>query len=983
MNVDPNRERSQVPGLDQAKLRRVAFCVDVEIARNPKYKDDNAERKGKRPRNEKDKKPKEKEEVEKLEQVDIAKPEVSTNGVGAEMAVNEVAAPLGYETIEKETSANERESAAEREGDENNTERSQGQPSGSLSADDARHGNGSASETTAATTTAAKTSPRKHEDRPTTDPLRVYRRCCLLRETQALKRVVDQLSSPDVAAGASAGVVSLLDLSNLQVSVADAVTLADWLAVVPVKRLKLENCDLGDEAVRVILCGLYACSPPHDGRQLIKKPSQSERRGAIEKLCLKNNPKIGREGWRCISLFLHLSRSIKAVDLSLMPFPQPITSSQGHGVLAKFTTDKEVAMPTATLLSKAIAERLAGPHLEELNLSECGLSTDDVEKILDAVSKSGLRRLGLASNHLTSAGLEHVSRFIRLGQCEGLDLGGNDLRDRLAVVSASLEGKNPLYALSLADCNLTPSSLSDLFPALESLPNFRFIDLSHNQHLFSTQPDALGLLRKHLPRLHNLKRIHLEDVAMSSHHCIALAEILPEMACLAHLSILDNPQLSALASADDETSQEEACALFASLMAAVRVSNSIVCIDVDVPSQNSSEIVKALAKQVVAYCLRNMEHGAMAEYDAVAASGLPGTEADGSEKPLAVPDILLHIVGHVEGYPEDLGTDEPAPDRDYVIGGTGVVKALGVCLGNNSSNSRHASGDDFLGGGGGGGAGSGTATPKATLREGALGKGKAKEMSKNLLGSARKIRARLQPALIKEETAQDDMNYRRLLFLDQTLERMIQRFEDEYPECRLRPAVLPVRQASNNLHDVRRASADANPASSDSGDSSPGTSMSEGVVVDRATPEFLSATDDDDGAESEPAQIRRTRPSRHGSDVSLASRALALEEGRMHRFGQQIQRDILRPQGLDHAHGTTGLEPESEHLHALRQRLQALGGMEIKERVIRDGLEAVMREMGANADELQRLAVEQPACFDAARQVPAVEVSDLGAVDRS
>ena len=41
-------------------------------------------------------------------------------------------------------------------------------------------------------------------------------------------------------------------------------------------------------------------------------------------------------------------------------------------------------------------------------------------------------------------------------------------------------------------------------------------------------------------------------------------------------------------------------------MVAARVSRTIVSVEVDVPSKESGEIVQALAKQVVAYCLRNM-----------------------------------------------------------------------------------------------------------------------------------------------------------------------------------------------------------------------------------------------------------------------------------------------------------------------------------------------------------------------------------------
>ena len=61
-----------------------------------------------------------------------------------------------------------------------------------------------------------------------------------------------------------------------------------------------------------------------------------------------------------------------------------------------------------------------------------------------------------------------------------------------------------------------------------------------------------------------------------------MCQVLPEGVSLAHLTILENPQISALSQATDEDSQEEACALYASLCAAARVSKSLVCIDVDV-----------------------------------------------------------------------------------------------------------------------------------------------------------------------------------------------------------------------------------------------------------------------------------------------------------------------------------------------------------------------------------------------------------------
>lgn len=198
----------------------------------------------------------------------------------------------------------------------------------------------------------------------------------------------------------------------------------------------------------------------------------------------------------------------------------------------------------------------------------------------------------------------------------------------------------------------------------------------------------------------------------------------------------------------------------------------------------------------------------------------------------------------------------------------------------------------------------------------------------------------------------------RLLFLDQTLQRMIQRFEDEFPECRLAPAPA---FANDPAH--LSPSNPENPTMTPQPDSS--------TTAPDASDALSHASDDSDPDPTASAPYTLGRSSRHPSDVSLASRLLANEEGQMHRFGQQVRRDILRPQSLDHAHGTTGLEPEPAHLQILRRRLEDLGGMEIKERVMRDGPEAVLGEIGANAEELQRLALgeeEEPESLSAITQ---------------
>ncbi|KAK8154570.1 hypothetical protein IWX90DRAFT_58410 [Phyllosticta citrichinensis] len=924
MNVDPNRERCLVPELDESKLRRVAFCVDVEIAGAPRYKDDKESPERKKS---KTKRLKERGEGEALKNPEAVMQEKEKDGVVAvsneEVGSVDKPNPEGTVLDEKKDAGNgskkkekKKRSEAERK-ERKEKKRRKAEENGSVPMELTRDDDDSS------TPGSDQTRPSKPQDRPTTDPLRIYRRCCQLRETPILKRISEQLSEGSNCPIATPGAVNCLNLSGSRLTLTDMNTLGDWLAVVPVKKLLLEDADMTDEGVRVVLAGLLAAKLPDYRRRRNSCGEFSEQTGFVEKLSLKNNPKITREGWKHISLFLYMCRSLKALDVSNIPFPQARAPPKVHPSEQK----KQVKVPlddVAEILCKSLSERLGGSHLEELLMANCALTATNVRKIIDGVVVSGIQRLGLSGNSLDDDGLEHVVRYLRSGVCHGLDLGGNDLCSRMARLCEGLNEKIPLWALGLADCNLTPDAIKPLFPRLVAMSNFRFIDLSHNHNLFAQDPSALGTLRKYMPQMRFLKRIHLEDVQMTPAQAIGLAEVLPECPQLAHLNILENPEISALASASDESSQEEACALYASLMVAVRVSDSIMCVDVDVPSPESSEVVKALAKQVVAYCLRNMERCTMQE------TGLgdsTGTVSDMLDKNVEIPDVLLHLVGHETDTEEADASDDDgssvAPDEDYIVGGTGLVKALNYCLLEKASdNLRRKTSLPGIGSH----PGSGTATPRSSSRighrESRSTSAKAKVMSKNLLTSARKIRARLQPALAREARASNEMAYKRLLFLDNTLQGIIQRFEAEYPECRPVSQPLNPQELSNRLTnslsslstsslrtDNDYATAPTSSTSTNAGDSVPAESLpaptAGGPVNDAASAHTGGDSDMDDYLDDEylpPLGLR----SRHNSDVSLASRAQTLEEGRVHRMGQSVRRDVIRP-------GTPTLGPDDDH----------------------------------------------------------------------
>lgn len=806
MNLDQGRDRCKIAELNQAKLHRVAFCVDVEIAgvshrdsdedapptnqlRQPlpesnRQKAKKAEAKADTKADTKvDTKTEDKEkgkgEAEALKhpQAAVAEKEAAP----APSAISAAPAPPAASTTPSPSTTAQADSPLDTQAATSTTESATPNPTtdgeaGSEKKDPTRKqekkkrseeerkerkerkrrqavANGSIPlqidpehDEDDCRESKSGISRSKTQSHPTTDPARIYRRCCQLRETPVLKRVIDEISSPSSTLAESPGTVAALDLSNFPMTPQDIMTLSDWLAVVPVRKLLLENCALTDVSVRAILAALLSTKTVEQMRYRRKRNRRCEsptvkyeRWGVVEKLSLKDNPKIGREGWRHIGLFVHLSKSLKAIDLSGIPFPKARAPGDNSGQCA--------ATDVCNTFACALAERFSGDHLEELLMSECKLSVEQVKRICKASTKLGLRRLGFANNDLTREGLEHVVEYLKAGQCEGLDLGGNPIKDDLDLITDAVEPEQPLYALSLADCSLDSSVITPLLQSLTQIHNLRFIDFSHNPGLFSMQANALGAFRRFLPKMPSLKRIHLADVDLSPDHVIGLAEVLPECPSLCHLNILENPQIVSLASAVDPAVQEEACAVYASMMAAVRVSGTLIAVEIDVPTAENNEVVKALASQIVAYSLRNLEGTAIGE-------DLPETHVPHD---VPVPEILQHIVGHSIGMDEPYDEeDDVAPDEDYVIGGTGVVKALGVCLGNLDHHGSDIPGDSAPA--------SGTTTPRRRKSRGMVTK-RPRDMSKNLLESARNIRARIQSALVREDRAGNDANYRKFLII--------------------------------------------------------------------------------------------------------------------------------------------------------------------------------------------------------------------------
>lgn len=921
LNVDRRRERCPIAELKQSKLRRVAFCVDVEIAPMPKYADADKGGTIAAPAADKTQKRKitEKGEGEALKNPKVVEHQKEEDGqikaTGEEVPkepsfegsdIGPAAVPMDKKESAPDSQAEK--SATETKKKEKKKKSEEERKARKEKKRKLAEANGTIpmeirydSESSAESTLTAD-APKPPQVLPTINPVRIYRRCCQLRETPILKKISEQLAD----AGNSStepGVVEKLDLTGYWMQLADLTTLGDYLAVVPVKELILENCGLTDEGLRVILAGLLAAKKPASRRRKTH-PGQdhlNSRGGVVERLVLKNN-KLGPEGWKHLSLFIYLCHSIKTLDISSIPFPIAAEKRNGniHG--------NDPRGDLCRLFAQSLGDRLAGSTLGLINLGETGINTDQLEAIIDGIIKCGVKRVGLAHNNIDAKGIQHVARYLSNGRCDGLDLGGNDLRDQLEVLANALNETDPLWALSLAEGNLKPASLCKLLPKLVKLRAFRFIDLSHNPELFQSNPSAIPLLRRYLPKMQSLKRIHFADCGMTSEQAIALAEIMPEVPGLAHISFMENPEISRLTEATTEELQEEACALFASLLAATRVSNSLVCVDIEVPTEESSDLVKALAKQVVAYCLRNLERLPVSE---LAAAALVQSGLSSAPPEPDFPDVIQHLVGHDVTNPIDPESDvDSAPDDDYVIGGTGIVKALNCCLKNRGDESRRPSGEfnrDVE---------TGNITPSNTK----LPAGKAKDMSKHLLLSARKIRLRLQPAIIKARAASEDTHaYHRLVFLDNTLKGIIKRFEDEFPDTR--------------DHDTQPISPDVTEP-----DQNLATSFTSVADQDSYLPPTAGSDNEDEAFSIKPPL------SRTNSMVSMSSRALADEEGRILRAGHKFRSGIFKPEHYMLLSGLEMVGADKNHVRMLHEMLDDIGDEDLLQKAEEIGVVRVFQE---------------------------------------
>jgi hypothetical protein len=180
---------------------------------------------------------------------------------------------------------------------------------------------------------------------------------------------------------------------------------------------------------------------------------------------------------------------------------------------------------------------------------------------------------------------------------------------------------------------------------------------------------------------------------------------------------------------------------------------------------------------------------------------------------------------------------------------------------------------------------------------------------------------------------------------------MIQRFEDEYPECRVTPPVA-IPTTTTGVADDAASSVSSTTASLispfSSGAANP-DSMSNSIT--------LQGTDSDD---EDNTNLSRVRLSRHNSDVSLAARALSIEEGQMHRMGQKVKRALISPPNGAVEGEVEDPDFEPDHIQALREKLATLKSDDLRDSVITDGWEKASDDVIKKGLALKKMEHEDP-----------------------
>ncbi|CCE82970.1 Piso0_002741 [Millerozyma farinosa CBS 7064] len=375
----------------------------------------------------------------------------------------------------------------------------------------------------------------------------IYTRCCHLREILPIPATLKQLKNKNRS-------LQVLKLLNPKPTLIDVLSFSDFIAITPINTIIFDNSNITTEMIKHLLSSLI-------------------NNKSLEKLSLRNVP-IDEEGWNYLCKFLSMNKTVKKLDIS----QQRIKVESKKVVRSAMNWE---------LFIQALVKR---GGVEELVINGCKLPDSVFKDLMEKTVTKSTYRLGIASTELNSNKAKVVSDWIASenSRCYGIDLAFNDLSEGQLkyFIEAFKKGNSNLIFFSLNSTKLRDvDEVSELIRALINANQLRFLDLSSLPKLF---PHIISRLSRYLPQYPSLKRIHFDLNELSSKSIGAIADFLPKMKELIHVSILGNTDI-------DHGSA-------ASLYTAVKLSQTIFTLDMDY-----SLISEELAQRIAFYLMRNMD----------------------------------------------------------------------------------------------------------------------------------------------------------------------------------------------------------------------------------------------------------------------------------------------------------------------------------------------------------------------------------------
>lgn len=374
----------------------------------------------------------------------------------------------------------------------------------------------------------------------------IYSRCCHLREILPIPATLKQLKN-------KTSPLQVLKLLNPKPTLIDVLSFSDFVAITPINTVIFDNVTMTTEMLKHLLGALVHSK-------------------TLEKLSLRNVA-IDETGWLYLCEFLGRNRSVKKLDISQQRVK---------------TVTKQTSFRSAMnwpLFTKTI---IARNGIEELVMGGCKLTDVNFEILLKDALTIATCRLGVAATEINVRKCEMIADWISKpnSKCVGIDIAYNDLSNGQLrpFIEAFSTKETRLIFFSLNSTNLeNMEEVGELLRGLARVQTLRFLDFSSLPQLF---PGIISKLSKTLPYFPSLRRVHFDFNELTSQSIDAIADILPKVKNLVHVSLLGNRNL-------DRGS-------IGSLYAAVKNSN-IFNLDLDydlVPDELSQRLALYLMKNL-------------------------------------------------------------------------------------------------------------------------------------------------------------------------------------------------------------------------------------------------------------------------------------------------------------------------------------------------------------------------------------------------